>query len=349
MNLHTRILLGYGYLVTLLLISAVGAALGFHQLGSNLGTVLSENFESVRSSMLMLEALERQDSAVLGSLFEEDDSRELLEKSEASFLEALAQAGSNVTLPQEGDLVREIGRSFEDYRRARDRLLQDRPERPLRAYETETYPRFEIVKRKVLALLDANHAAMVEADRGAQREATVRAVLHGLLVVVALLSLSFLSRAMRRNIFARLADFRAVAEAIAAGDHRRRAAVDAQDELGVIARQLNVILDEHQQLENVMQGRLNVQRQLVLGLLRARDRRAAVLSRDGQVVASTLDEPDTRAVAEAAARLPEPDAAAPSLTREAAGARSVTFSPLATPAGRPVGWLATVAGSGGAR
>lgn len=350
MNLKTRILLGYGYLVSLLVIGAAAAALGFFELGDSIGRVLAENYESVRAATGMLEALERQDSAVLASLLGEDGAGDRLASSEESFTEALARARSNVTLAGEAASVDAIADSFAAYREARDRLVAEPPEQPLSAYRTETFPRFEEVKRRVFELLSANHRAMVVADREAQRQAARQALGYALLVTLALVSLGFLSREMQRRLLDRLTELAGVARAIAGGDRRRRAPEAREDELGVVARQLNAALDAQQEIEGQMRGRLAQQRQLVLGLLAARDAPAAVLTLAGDLVASTLELAATRAAVHAAAGAAPPTtgpavaATAPQpVDVELAGRRHrVALAPLTGEGGRRLGWLATV-------
>lgn len=344
MTLRTRILLGYGFLVSLLVLSAFGAALGFHQLGNSIGKVLTDNVASMEAVTAMLEALERQDSALLAALLGEGPAE--VSTSESAFRSALAQARANITLPEEPAILADIENRFAAYRTARDSLLATRPQHPLAAYEAETFPAFEAVKTRVLDLLEANHHAMVEADRAAQASAARRAVLHGVLVTVALLALALVSRAMGRDILEPLTDLRNVAQAIADGDRRRRAsAATRTDELGVVARQLNAMLDAQQSLEGRMQGVLGQQRLLLLGLLEDLATPAVVVALDGLVVASTADEASTRAV-EAAARhvRGQPTGAGAPRQVEIAGAgRMVTFRLLRSGGDRPAGWLATVA------
>ncbi len=344
MTLRTRILLGYGFLVSLLVASAFGAALGFHQLGSSIGRVLTDNVASMEAVTAMLEALERQDSALLAALLGEGPAE--ITASESSFRSALARARANITLPEEPAILADIDTRFAAYRAARDSLLATRPQRPLAAYEAETFPLFDGVKARVLDLLEANHRAMVEADRAAQRSATRRAILHGVLVSVALLALALVSRAMSRDILEPLTELRNVAQAIAEGDRRRRSASATRtDELGVVARQLNSMLDAQESLEGRAQGLLGQQRLLVLGLLGNLAGPAVVVALDGLVVASSADDPATRAVEAAARHLKgQPtDEDAPRQVEIAGAGRMVTFQLLRASHGRPTGWLATVA------
>jgi hypothetical protein len=142
MKLRTRILLGYWYLVGLLIVGAAGAALSFLSLGRSIGIVLEENFDSVRASMAMLDALERQDSALLSKLLGDPEATATLDASERAFVKAVAAARANITIAGEVEVLDRIEDGHAKFLAARDRLLGGTWERPLVAYQAETLPLF---------------------------------------------------------------------------------------------------------------------------------------------------------------------------------------------------------------
>jgi methyl-accepting chemotaxis protein len=346
-KLHTRLLVAYGYLVGLVVIGAAGAALGFRGLGNDIGTVLEENFESVRASMEMLEALERQDSAVLTALLSPEASRDPVRVSEESFRRALERARQNVTLATESTVLDSIQARYGAYREARESLLAAAPDRPLRRYDAETYPLFEDVKAEVRQLLDLNHEAMLDADRVAQRSATRHAAAYAALVALALLSMGLISQGLQVHVFQRLDELHDVATAVSQGDLSRRAAANRDDELGLVANQVNQLLDRQQELGGMLQGRVARTGQLVAGLLGELPHPAAVLNLAGELVASTLQESRGEAVVRAMAARPEllqPDAEKLEAERELSvdgAAYRVTL--VTVPGRRPVGWLVSPA------
>lgn len=289
MNLQTRILLAYGYLVILVVVGAMAAAVGFRELGVSVESVLGENFESVQASISMLESLERQDSALLSALLGEPEARQDLAEAERTFLQALERARNNVTIEGEADLLDALSADFDSYREHRIALVEEAPEQPLVAYEVSTYSAFERVKDRILELVDANHQAMREADVAVQRSAATRAALHGLLVALAVLSLAPLVRSIRVNVLNRIHELAAVASSIAGGDRRRRATADQDDELGLVARQFNAVLDQLQRAEAEAAGETARDRQLLRALLEQLGAPAALARGDGRLVASTLD------------------------------------------------------------
>jgi len=348
MRLATRILFGYWYLVILVIIIAAGAALGVHGLGNNIGRVLAENVESVRASTEMVESLERQDSSVLAAMLGKAGAREALETSELAFQRALQRARANITIVEETSVIEEIDRSFAAFTRARDELLGTSPSEPLRAYDEAIFPKFETVKNGVLNLLEINHSAMVDADRQAQASASRQASILALVVLIALSSLAFLSRALNRTILERLDELARVAEAVGGGSLDRRAADHHLDELGAVARQLNAALDRQQETRMEIESRVALYRNLVIGLLRSEPGPVALLGLDGQVLASTFEAGADSHLAAISKEIPGPGSPPDSAVREVKFEdEAVNLTLLRGPAERPLAWLATAQPSAG--
>lgn len=343
LRLHTRLLLAYGYLVALVLVGAAGAALGFHTLGNRLNVVLGENFDSVRASMDMLEALERQDGAVVRALLGREGARETVTSSEREFLDALGRARANVTEEDERPVLASIEAAYSDYRAARDALLdgRDGAVSSLAAYERDGLPYFVPVKTGVRSLLELNHRAMLDADRAARQAARDRAVGYAALTALALVSLGVLSRGLRRGVISRLDELRGVAGAVRRGDLRRRAAEDPADELGEVARELNRLLDAHDELRGRFEARQSRLRDLIVGLLGTLAGPAAYLAWNGDLIGSTFDEADTARIAERARA--EVAAAVDEAGGEDPAPRAIDerlrLEPVLAAGRRPVGWL----------
>ncbi len=355
MSLRTRLLLGYGYLVLLILITAASAAVGFFELSKGIGDVVDNNFRSVTAATEMLGALERQDSATLRALVDPDQttaSRDTLSAADSAFDAAFVKASTNATIAGEKKLLVHIHSTYADFRQARDHLVGTMPQRPLAAYNRDVYGKFRHVRGQVFALLDLNQAAIVAADRRARHTAVQNGVWLGILVTLALLSLIFLSRALQRHFLARLGHFREVSEAIAEGESRRRLKPGGDDELGLIARHFNTAIDTQKHLRTEAQGQLNQQRQLLIGALAQRDEPVALLGLDASVIASTLDGDAALAMeahrgwvheeGRAVLKAYESGEQAPRREIELGEGKALVFELLLAQKSRPVGWLVRV-------
>lgn len=285
MTLRTRLLLGYGYLVVLILAVAGTSAIAFLHLSSGINVVLDENFRTIRASMEMIESLERQDSETLAALLEGQVDSQALARLEASFDAALRVAQGNVTEPEEPVVLERIERDLAAFLAARNALIEERPEAPLAAYNRRVFPLFSRIKGEVLHLLEINQRAMIQADREARETALQAGAVLGVLVAVGLVSFVLLARVMQRTILGRIEELRRGIEAIATRDSRRRLREEGADELTVVARRTNELLDRHQRAESRLEGQVRQERQLVLGLVERIGPETAVYGLAGNRVA----------------------------------------------------------------
>jgi len=297
MTLRTRILLGYGYLIGLLLLSVSVAAINSQRVAGNAKQILDRNIQSLGQAIEMLSQIERQDSEILLGLLQ-PASGTRLEEADHAFEVALAAADetSRSSIDDEDRGVLTILREESDeYRRVRAELLSRVYDDPMTAaedYKATAQKSFMTLRAEVNDYMAQKTEALRLANDAASRSAIEGAVLLGVLVTIALLSLGFLSRSLQRDVLGRLTEVGHVTEAIAAGDRRRRVRDFYQDELGLVARQLNAALDRQHELESQMQGRLLEQRRVLVGLLNQWPTPAAMIGIDGELVASTLTADD---------------------------------------------------------
>jgi HAMP domain-containing protein len=336
MTIRTRLLLGYCYLVALLVVSAGSAAVGFHGLGREVGRILRENYASVAAAQQMGEALERQDGLVLLGLLAPGDPRTGLETADREFASAFELARKNLTEPGEDELVGRLEAAHAAYQKSRAALLQAIGPEGLAAYRAATQPRLQEVRTLTRSLRILNEQAMRRTDEEMRGRALRASAWLSLLVLLAVVSMAWLARRLQRDFLERLGHLSTFARAIAAGEHRRRVPVGESDELGLVARLLNATLDDRDAVRAELGGQLGLRRELVVGLLGAAGKGAVLLGLDGEFLAGAP--PDSAWLAELQAWVRGAGravAAAPLV--EAPDARAQL---LRSADGRPVGWLA---------
>ncbi len=179
-SLRTRLRLGLGAMVAALSILAVAAVLSLDRLGGAVATILRENYASVILCEQMKEALERQDSAALfAAVGHARIAQPMLAENRKSFEAAFAREEKNLTVPGEGELVREIGALYRDYAATVDAVFAGPVEAQSEAYFRELLPRFTAIKDRVQNVLHLNQTRMEEADQQGKELArrTVRAAI----------------------------------------------------------------------------------------------------------------------------------------------------------------------------
>lgn len=348
MTLRTRLLLGYGYLAALIVVTAALSFVALQRFRQGLDRVLRENVPSVQSAVKMIDALDRQNGATFALLLGDDAAAEALRAADAAFDDAVAEAAAHAYTPTEAAIIAALREEVVPLRGARDRLVTSRTGTPLAAYDEEVGGRFDSLKRQARTLLSENLALIQRTEQEVRQDAFGFALGLAGLVVVALLSLGFMSRALQATVLSRLSELKELGDAIAAGDRARRFRARRDDELGLLARHLNVALDKQEQLQAHMEGRFNHQAQLLLGLLANRGP-SAVVALDGDVIASSLSAADAARVGALSARIRAArDGVDPAQGKVVRDLDGFTLELLVANGARPVGWLVTPAAASSA-
>ena len=248
MSLRAKIVLGYGLVFLLAGVVIAWALANLVRLGAASDAILSENYRSIEAAEQMLDALERQDSAVLLTVLGEgDEGVRQFEANQGQFARALGRAEDNVTIPGEAAVIDSIGAAYTAYAAEFSDLLRGgagaggaaEGGAAGRLYQDRMVPPFRATEAAVARLRDLNERTMVAAsDRaGAVAGRAVRSVLAvgGVALALALgLSLAFAGR-----IVAPLRQMEAAAQRVAAGDLTAEVPAGGSDELGALAAQFN--------------------------------------------------------------------------------------------------------------
>jgi len=181
-SLRTRLRLGLAAIPAAVALLSAAAVLSLDRLGGAVSTLLRENYVSVVACEQMKEALDRQDSAALFAAIGRDDiAGPILEIHRRGFQQAFGREAANITLPGEGDLVREIESLYGEYSGAVERVLALPPAERPPAYFRELLPRFSALKDRIERIHRMNQENMQRADRDAKRLAQ-RTVQGGLAI-----------------------------------------------------------------------------------------------------------------------------------------------------------------------
>ncbi|HYQ00522.1 MAG TPA: ATP-binding protein [Polyangiaceae bacterium] len=255
-------------LATLLVVCGLATA-AVTRLGGAIGLILRENYVSVVACQEMNEALERQDSAALFSASGRGDmARPMLVEQRAAFDKAFAREASNVTLPGEGDRVRELSALYSEYVREVDRVLSAPNETRITEYFQVLLPRFDAVRGKVTTIRLMNQRNMELADERARRVARHTLEFALLVTALTLAVTGWFALRVPRTILEPILAFTRHARAI--GEGKLDLPVPTPD-----AAELNALGDAL----NRMQDRLRAYRESSLGeLLAAKDLSRATIA-----------------------------------------------------------------------
>ena len=117
MRLRLKVLSGFFILAFML---TIAGAWSIYELQNTSGTVqdlLSENYKSINSGKMMIEALEREDSAVLLLMLGRwQEGRSILASADSQFQEGFQAAANNVTIEGENEFIDAIRSEYATYK-----------------------------------------------------------------------------------------------------------------------------------------------------------------------------------------------------------------------------------------
>ncbi|AOY57639.1 sensor histidine kinase [Desulfococcus multivorans] len=256
MTLKKKIYIGYGVVFALMGFVIAWAVSNLVSLGKATDAILSENYRSILAAENMVDAIERQDSGIL-LVFLGDMENGIVQfrENEAIFLEWMARAKDNITIPGESKLIQAIESDYAIYRRAFS-LLTDMggtAERTLQTgdYQKTIYPLFTKVREGCIGLRRLNEETMYAAGAEAGRVAR-RAIWSTVLVAAtALILVLMFSMFLAERIVRPIRHFMEASRRISAGDYAVQVSVETRDELGELAGEFNRMarqLDHYHQM-----------------------------------------------------------------------------------------------------
>ena len=261
MKLKNKILLGYG--LSLALIIAIGGwgITNLRRLGKASEAILKENYNSILAAENTIEALERQDSAILLFLLENRDrGSQQFQNNQIEFLKWLGRAEGNITIPGEAEIIASIESAYQDYLTEFFRLQQQNNPSTKDYYET-IVPIFERIRDRSNQLRNINQSAMEAASANAQQvssQAIWSMAIAG--TTAAGIGLGF-SLLLTRRIVRPLTEMTAATEKIARGEYDIALQVKSQDEVGMLAREITTMSQKLKAFRDLNVGKVIVEKQ----------------------------------------------------------------------------------------
>jgi HAMP domain-containing protein len=193
MGLRSKILSGFLILSLMLLLAGGWSVYQLSVLGVSAQRILDENYKSIHAAEQMIEALERQDSAILLLLLGKwEEGRSILESADRSFEKALNVAEGNITVSGEHAHVEAVASSYGAYKDIWIRpIVGTTKERNLDWYTEQVHPAFLRAKGSISRVMDVNDTAMYDAASDLKNKAR-RAVTPGAVAVLAAFVFSLL-------------------------------------------------------------------------------------------------------------------------------------------------------------
>ncbi|MEM8719467.1 MAG: ATP-binding protein [Cyanobacteria bacterium P01_G01_bin.39] len=269
MKLKHKILLGYGLSLALIVLVGGWGITNLRRLGQASDAILKENYNSILAADNTIEALERQDSAILLFLLENRDqpngiaslrSSQQFQENQIEFLKWLGRAEGNITIPEEAEIIASIESAYQDYLRAFSEL-QQQVNGTTEDYYGTILPIFEQIRDRSVQLRNINQSAMEAASENAQQissQAVWSMVIAG--ATAAGIGLGF-SLLLTRRIVRPLTEMITATEKIASGEYDIVLQVKSKDELGMLGQEITTMSQKLKAFRDLNVGKVIVEKQ----------------------------------------------------------------------------------------
>ena len=257
MKLKSKILFGYGIILSLMLAVGAWGTWNLRRLGQASDAILQENYRSILAAENIIDALERQDSAILLAILENPtQAKQQFYQGQVNLLQWLARAKDNITIAEEEDILTSLEAKYNNY-------LQniDFDNITIEQYYAEIFPLFESIRGLATQLREVNQDTMVSASDEAQTvsqqaiwsSAIALSTAAGLGLIFSLLLANRITKPIQQTI--------AATEKIAEGNYDIAIAVDSQDELGILATEINSMSQKLKAFHELNVGKVIIEQQ----------------------------------------------------------------------------------------
>lgn len=193
MGLRVKILSGFFILALMLLIAGVWSVYQLKSLGTSVQQLLDENYKSINAADTMLQSLEREDSGILllmlGNL---EEGTKTINAADAAFNQGYQIASNNVTIPGEGNYIKQINEKYKAYKNMWRRPIVDtKREGDLSWYLSTVHVVFLDLKTSINALKVLNEQTLYHTASDLKNRAN-RAVMPGTVAIISALLFSLL-------------------------------------------------------------------------------------------------------------------------------------------------------------
>jgi methyl-accepting chemotaxis protein len=188
MGLRLKILSGFLTLSMMLFIAGIWSFYELRSVGTSVQKMLDENYKSINAAKMMLEALEREDSAILLLILGKwEEGRTIIASGDSLFQQGFQIANNNLTIPGEKAYLDSIETRYNRYKTLWERpIVGTEKEGDLNWYFQQIQSRFLDVKGSVNGLMDLNDHVMFQTASELRNKAN-RAVMPGIVTIISAL------------------------------------------------------------------------------------------------------------------------------------------------------------------
>lgn len=188
MHLRYKILSGFIILALMLTIAGLWSIYHFQFIGNRVNKMMDDEYKSINNSISMLDALEREDSAILLSLLGNlHESSSILHAADSIFIVRLNLAKKSISEKSDNNLILEIENNYNLYKDEWSNLANAAPPQDLlEMYFINAHSKFINVQQSVEKLLIVSENELYSTASNLKDLAN-RATMPGIIAIIAAL------------------------------------------------------------------------------------------------------------------------------------------------------------------
>src|SRR4030043_779065 len=223
------------------------AIMNFNTLQNSINNILKSNFDSVLYAQNMAIAIERQDSAELAMIFEEnkESSKKIYLDNQKGFLDWLEKAKGNITEPNEDTIVSDLDRYYTEYtdkfNNFETMIDNNNVISARNYYYNEIFPLFENIKQDYRNLVEINQNKMIvlknDSEIIAKRASLIALVISSFTIIIILIFMFYLINKIVRPVRDLIQKTRSIAER----NYSQQLNIAGKDEISSLANEFNIM------------------------------------------------------------------------------------------------------------
>lgn len=245
-TLRKKIFIGYGIAFLLMVIVIIWSLSNLVQLGRASEAILKENYKSILAAENMIDAIERQDSAILLLILKYTDEASIqFRENQNQFLLWLGRAQDNITITNEEQIIKTIEQNYDSYLinfNKLQRIVLSDSHDASGFYHENVLPHFVIVRDECIHLRVINQETMFEASNTAN-DIAKRAIWSIIAIGVASLVAGLAFSLILVNLIVK--PVHQIIEAtrkLADGEYDVQIKCNTTDELGIMSEDFNQMI-----------------------------------------------------------------------------------------------------------
>lgn len=279
------------YLCLVILIAIVGttAFINLFDLTGAINGLMKANYQSISAASKMVEAIERQDSAVLIYInVDSQKGKDLFADNNEEFLKWYNVCAGNITEKGEDKLIVSIKTSYNNYVKLFLDLQEIRSKQGIDKsadfYNARMMPDFVDTKNLLKQLSLLNEKAMFRGKDLATENAQNSVYLVLGLSIFAIIGGFFISAFFTNRFLMPITSLTQTMKLIKAGDLNQKANIDSRDEIGELSHEFNNMTKRLQQYEQSTLGKLLAEKNKSLAIVKSISDPLIVIDTDFRIV-----------------------------------------------------------------